>query len=80
MDIFNQYASLELERLNLDLMNFVANVKLNDVVVRSEKTIVHDLLIYYRKLTAYVGSEWELSKMLRELSNLNYLFLLISKI
>jgi hypothetical protein len=80
MDIFNQYASLELERLNLDLMNFVAKVKLNDVVVRSEKTMVHDLLIYYRKFTAYVASEWELSKMLRELSNLNYLFLVINKI
>jgi hypothetical protein len=80
MDIFNQYASLELERLNLELMNFVAKVKLNDAIVRSEKTMVHDLLIYYRKFAAFFASEWELSKIIRELAGLNYLFIVINKI
>jgi hypothetical protein len=80
MDIFNQYASLELERLNFDLMNFLAKVKLNDVVVRSEKTMVNDILIYFRKFSSYVVYEWELSKTIKELSNMNYLFLVINKI
>ncbi len=80
MDIFNQYASLELERLNFDLMTSIAKVKVNDSIVRSEKSMLQDLLIYFRKFYSFVGSEWEVSKMVKEISNLNYLFLVINKI
>lgn len=79
MDIFNQYAAAELERANADLMAIVLKIKVNDKTIAQQKSLLKDLLVYFRKAAAFLSSEWHASRAVNVLASLSYLFLIIER-
>jgi hypothetical protein len=63
MDIFNQYASIELERVNAFMLGFIIKAKINDKTINLQKNLFQDLLIYFKKLTVLIVSEWQVSRV-----------------
>jgi hypothetical protein len=77
MDVFNQYASGELERVNAALLAFVLKAKLNDKTMVQQKSPLQDLLVYFRKAAAVVSSEWQAVKVMELLASLSFLLLTV---
>lgn len=56
MDVFNQFATTELERVTSHLTAFVTKTKLNDKILASQKTPLQDILVYFRKGAAIIST------------------------
>lgn len=80
MDIFNQFASQELEMAHSVLREFLAIAKANDRTLALKKGLLEDLLIYFRKIAAFLHSEWQSSSILQELATLSFMFHTIQEI
>lgn len=80
MDIFNQFAGIELEKIHTSMTQFLSNAKKNDKVIMQDKGIVEDLFIYVRKAGAFLQSEWELMKTMSLLQSASFLFSIIDKV
>lgn len=74
MDIFNQFSSQELEKTHSVLREFLVVARANDRVITLKKGLLEDLLIYFRKISAFLHSEWQSSVMLQELATINFMF------
>lgn len=80
MDIFNQFASFELERIHTAMTSFLSIARKNDKVIIQNKGIIEDLFIYGRKAAAFLHSEWELMRMMSLLQSSTFLFSIIEKV
>lgn len=80
MDIFNQFATQELEKTHSALREFLATARTNDRVLALKKGLLDDLLIYFRKTAAFLHSEWQSSAMLSELSTTSFMLATIHQI
>ena len=80
MDIFNQFATQELEKTHSVLREFLATARTNDRVLALKKGPFDDLLIYFRKTSAFLHSEWRSSVMLSELATISFMVATIQQI
>jgi hypothetical protein len=80
MDVFNQFATAELERTTSHLTGFITKAKLNDKTLASQKKPFQDLLVYFRKGAAIISSEWQASRALEILVSLSFLLLIVQKV
>lgn len=80
MDIFNQFAGFELERILTAMTSFLSIARKNDKVIIQNKGMIEDLFIYGRKAAAFLHSEWELMKMMSVLQSSAFLFSIIEKV
>lgn len=78
--MFNQYALLEMERINSAMVSFLNISKKNDFVVNDNKPLYVDLFVYFKQLFARVSSEKECIKFLESVSELNFLFTVIENV
>ncbi len=80
MDVFNQFATAELERATSLLSAFLTTAKLNDKTLATQKTPLQDILVYFRKAAAVVSSEWQASRAVELLASLSFLLLIVHKV
>lgn len=80
MDVFNQFATAELERTNNTLTTFLLSAKHNDKVITQQKSLLQDILVYFRKGWAMVKSEWECGKAIESVSALSFLLEVVKKV
>lgn len=77
MDIFNQYALGELTRTNKIMKELALNIKANDKQVSQYANLLMDLFVHFKKLTAYISSEWAVLKLVSLVSSLSFILLIL---
>lgn len=58
MDIFNQFSMIQLERIENLIQQHLTKIKRNDKVMKVKKSLLEDLLIYFKKIFTLFQSEW----------------------
>ena len=56
MDVFNQFATAELDRANTALSAFLLTAKTNDKTLKTQKSPLIDLFLYFRKIAAVAST------------------------
>lgn len=77
MDVFNQYTLGELTRTNKTIRELSNKIRSNDKQISQHASILMDLFVYFKKMIAYISSEWAVLKMVSTISSLNFLFLIL---